>query len=138
MATQNEVDLGIRKVVSATFPEALERVTTALAAQGFGILSDIDVAAVLHNRIGKTIEPYRILGACNPNLAYDALSADRDIGLLLPCNVVVRQLGANEVEVTIANPDAIFSLAPASAATKVPNLPQEARELLEAALENLN
>ena len=137
MATSNDAGLGIRKVISSSFPEALARVTTALAAQGFGILSDIDVAATLQNRIGKTIEPYRILGACNPNLAYEALSVDRNIGLLLPCNVVVRQVGPNEVEVNIANPDAIFGLAPAEAAAQIPDLPAEARELLEAALASL-
>lgn len=137
MAASTDTNLGLRKIVSNTFPEALENVTAALAKQGFGILSDIDVAATLQNRINKTIEPYRILGACNPNLAYEALSADRDIGLLLPCNVVVREVGPNEVEVHIANPEAIFSLAPERAAAQLADLPGRVEEMLAAALATL-
>lgn len=111
--------------------------TAALKQQGFGVLSDIDVTATLATKIGAKIEPYRILGACNPTLAHQALSADRSIGLLLPCNVVVREVGPGKVEVSVVDPETLFELAPAEARAQVPHLPAEARAKLAAALESL-
>lgn len=129
--------LGISKTISGSFDEAIDAVTAALKEQGFGVLSDIDVTATLRSKIGVEIEPYRILGACNPHLAHRALSADRDIGLLLPCNVVVRELEPGSVEVSIADPRTLFALAPAGAQSEVAGLPDEARAKLAAALEAL-
>jgi uncharacterized protein (DUF302 family) len=83
--------------LKTTFAEASERVRDALQEQGFGVLTEIDVQATLRNKLGEEIEDYVILGACNPQLAYQALGVDRQIGLLLPCNVVVRADGAETV-----------------------------------------
>ncbi|MCL7960479.1 MAG: DUF302 domain-containing protein, partial [marine benthic group bacterium] len=78
-----------RPLPGVTFDEAIEVVTDALKEEGFGVLTRIDVAETLKTKIGADFRPYVILGACNPVLANDALSADDNIGLMLPCNVVV-------------------------------------------------
>jgi uncharacterized protein (DUF302 family) len=82
-------DLGIRKPLRATYDEALARVPEALAAEGFGVLTEIDVKATLARKLGADFRRYKILGACNPPFAHQALQADLEIGVMLPCNVVV-------------------------------------------------
>jgi uncharacterized protein (DUF302 family) len=84
------VSYGTQVTLDAPFAESVTRVRTALAAQGFGVLTEIDVTATLKARLGEQMEDYVILGACNPPFAHQALGIDRSIGLLLPCNVVVR------------------------------------------------
>ncbi len=82
--------LGLSTKLNTTFEDAVERATRALADQGFGVLTRIDVKATLKQKLGTNMEDYLILGACNPTLAHRALEVDRQIGQLLPCNVVVR------------------------------------------------
>lgn len=91
------------------FAQALTKTREALAEQGFGVLTEIDVQATLRNKLGQDMEPYVILGACNPQLAHQALEIDRDIGALLPCNVVVREQD-NGSAVLILDPQIIASL----------------------------
>jgi uncharacterized protein (DUF302 family) len=94
----------------ASFAEASTRIREALKAQGFGVLTEIDVQATLRDRLGENMEEYIILGACNPPLAHRALSADRSVGLLLPCNVVVRA-GDGCTVVEALDPRAIADIA---------------------------
>ncbi len=91
------------------FEEAVERTRAALAEQGFGVLTEIDVQATLKAKLDQDTEPYLILGACNPQLAHQALEIDRGIGLLLPCNVVVRRDGDRTL-VQALDPQVMVSL----------------------------
>ncbi|TAK88059.1 MAG: DUF302 domain-containing protein [Betaproteobacteria bacterium] len=97
------------KTVEGSFDKTIERVTQALAKEGFGVLTEIDVAATLKKKLGLDMPPYRILGACNPQFAHKALEAEPEIGALLPCNVVVRQTGGKTV-VDIMDPLAVMQL----------------------------
>ena len=88
---------GTSVTLDISFADAVSRVRAALREQGFGVLTEIDLTATLRAKIGEQIEDYIILGACNPPSAYAALGVDRSIGLLLPCNVVVRAAGAGTI-----------------------------------------
>ena len=103
-------DFGFGKVVDASFDDAIDKVTAELEKEGFGVLSDIDVAAKMKAKLGKDMPRYRILGACNPALAYQAISAVEDIGLLLPCNVLVREDSNDKVHVDFMDPESVLSL----------------------------
>ena len=101
---------GFGKTVEIPFDDAIVHVTQALQDEGFGILADIDVAGTMKKKLNQDMPPYRILGACNPPLAQRALESEPSIGLLLPCNVVVRQDEAGTVHVEFMDPNAVLEL----------------------------
>ncbi len=100
---------GFGTTLNVPYEEAIPRVKEALKAEGFGVLTEIDVRQTLREKLGAEMEPYIILGACNPQLAHRALEQEPDIGLLLPCNVVVRSLGQGS-RVDIADPEAMLGM----------------------------
>jgi uncharacterized protein (DUF302 family) len=94
----------IAKTVSQPFDAVIGDVTARLKAQGFGVLTDIDVQATLKSKIGAEMPKYRILGACNPRFAHEALKLEDKLGVLLPCNVIVRETADQRVEVAAVDP----------------------------------
>ena len=106
-----ELGYGRVRNVDMGFDEALSRVTEELRREGFGVLTEIDVQETFRKKLDMQFRPYRILGACNPSLAREALEVEPEIGLLLPCGVVVQELpDGTGVSVSIASPVAMFSL----------------------------
>jgi len=98
------------KTVDMTYEQALERVAQALTKEGFGVLTEIDVAATLKKKLDKDMPPYKILGACNPPLAHRAIEAEPQIGTLLPCNVVVRTDADGKTLVEVMDPQVVMQL----------------------------
>jgi uncharacterized protein (DUF302 family) len=121
-------EYGIRTVLDLPFTEAVERTKNALTAEGFGVLSEIDLQEKLREKLGVEVDPYLILGACNPPLAYKALQAEPEIGLLLPCNVIVYATSRGKTVVAAIDPDAMLSVVGENAA--IAEVGQDARERL--------
>ncbi|NVO18732.1 MAG: DUF302 domain-containing protein [Bacteroidetes bacterium] len=93
------------KIVNAGFEESIQNVTGILKDYGFGIITEVDVKDTFKKKIDTNFRPYRILGACNPNYAFKALSKDDKVGIMLPCNVIVQEHEDGSVEITIINPE---------------------------------
>lgn len=126
----------MQTVVKGKFDQVKARVGEVLKSQGFGILTEIDVQKTLKEKIGAQLEPYQILGACNPVLAHKALEADRSIGLLLPCNVVLRETPEG-IEVSIQDPEVMFAMLDPRLRETIAPLAGDARARLVRALEEL-
>ena len=126
----------MQTTVKGSFEEVKAKVIEALKAQGFGILTEIDVQETLKEKLGIEFEPYQILGACNPQLAHKALSVDRLIGLLLPCNVVLMRQG-QDVEVSILDPEVMFEVTDPETQSALAALPRETKVRLRAAINAL-
>jgi uncharacterized protein (DUF302 family) len=97
-------DLGLNVTLAVPYEEAIEKATAALKEEGFGVLTEIDVKATLKKKLDVDFRRYVILGACNPNLAYRALQTELDLGLLLPCNVIVYETDDGQSRVSIIDP----------------------------------
>lgn len=102
--------INFKREITGTVDQAIDRVTKALAAQGFGILTRIDMHAKIKEKTGKDIVPTVILGACNPLLAYEAYSANPDVASLLPCNAVVREVAPGRISVELAAPSGMMRI----------------------------
>ncbi len=128
--------LGFQVRLSLPYAAAVDKVTEALKAEGFGVLTRIDVKATLKEKLGKDFRPYVILGACNPPLAHRALENEPRVGLLLPCNVTVEEQGDGAL-VSIVNPDAMLSIGALADSPVVCDVAAEARARLERVAEAL-
>jgi len=127
------MDIGLTVRLGVPFAPAVERTRAALKDQGFGVLTEIDVRATMREKLGEQMEDYLILGACNPPLAHRALQVDRRIGLLLPCNVVVRTDGDTTL-VEAMNPDVMVEV---TGRHELAPIAADATRRLRAALDNL-
>lgn len=126
-------NINFKREISESMDRAIERVTRALAAEGFGVLTRIDMHSKIKEKTGKDIIPTVILGACNPNLAYEAYTANSDVASLLPCNAVVREVAPGKVSVELVKPTAMMQIL---GDAKLAQLAIDADARVERALQN--
>jgi len=125
--------INFKREIADTVDHAIERVTKALGAEGFGILTRIDMHSKIREKTGKEIIPTVILGACNPNLAYEAYTANSDVASLLPCNAVIREVAPGRVSLEFVKPTAMMQIL---GDAKLAELAREADTKIERALNN--
>jgi uncharacterized protein (DUF302 family) len=128
-------EYGFSTTLSASYSESITQIKEALQKEGFGILTEIDVKATLKKKLDVDFKPYIILGACNPNLAYQGLQAEPELGLLLPCNVIVYDNGDGTSTVSIVDPIQMLGVV---ANPALQPIAEEANSRLRRALENLS
>jgi len=133
MASTTTAKYVFGKTVGLGFDEAIARVTEALGKEGFGVLTEIDVAATLKKKLGLDMPPYRILGACNPQFAHQAIEFEPQIGALLPCNVVVRE-EKGKTRIDVMDPQAVLQLVERP---EIEGIATEVRKRLERVLASL-
>jgi uncharacterized protein (DUF302 family) len=126
--------INFKREIADTFDHAIERATKALGAEGFGILTRIDMHSKIKEKTGKDIIPTVILGACNPNLAYEAYTANSDVASLLPCNAVIREIAPGKISLEFAKPTGMMLIL---GDAKLTELAREADAKIERALKNL-
>ena len=121
-------ELGFNVELPLAFDAAVTRVRLALEQEGFGILTEIDLRAAFRDKLGQEFRPYVILGACNPPLAFRAMSADPSVGLLLPCNVTVEWLAEGRTGVRLTDPEALLDTAVLQGSPELTSVAGDARE----------
>lgn len=127
------MEYGLSKETEYSFEEAIERATDELKKDGFGILTTIDIKQTLKNKLGVDVDKYTILGACNPNFAHKALQVEYELGLLLPCNVIVYEKGG-KVHISIMNPEIMASV---TGNDKLNDVGSEVKSILKGVLERI-
>ena len=128
------ITINFKREIADTLDHAIERTTKALAAEGFGILTRIDMHSKIKEKTGKEIIPTVILGACNPNLAYEAYTANSDVASLLPCNAVIREIAPGKISVELVAPSSMMQIL---GDAKLIELAREADTRIERALANV-
>lgn len=126
--------ISIKKILSGEREQVVQKVTEALKQQGFGVLTRIDLHEKIKEKLGKDLQPVIILGACNPQLAYDAYIANPDVAALLPCNAVLRVVDEGKVSVELARPSALMEIV---GERKLVEMAEEADRLLQKVLDSL-
>ena len=121
-------ELGFNVELPLSFGDAVTRVREALKQEGFGVLTEIDLRAAFMDKLGREFRPYLILGACNPPLAFSAISTDPSVGLLLPCNVTVEWLAAKRSGVRLTDPEEILNTVALQGAPGLASVARDARE----------
>jgi uncharacterized protein (DUF302 family) len=131
-------ELGFNVELPLPFDAAVSRVRDALKQEGFGVLSEIDLRAAFHEKLGRAFRPYVILGACNPPLAFKAITADPSVGLLLPCNVTVESIADGRATVRLTDPEALLASAALDGAPELRSVAHDARERMLRVAESLS
>jgi uncharacterized protein (DUF302 family) len=130
--------LGFDIELPLAFSDAVGRVKDALKQEGFGILTEIDLQAAFREKLGREFRPYTILGACNPPLAFSAVTADPAVGLLLPCNVTLESIDAHRTMVRLTKPDALLATASLEASPELASVARDASERMGRVTATLN
>ena len=126
--------LNMKQTIAGTLAQVTERITAAIKQEGFGVLTRIDLHDKFKEKLGKDVAPVVILGACNPQLAYEAYEQNSDVACLLPCNVVLRELAAGQISVEIAKPSSMMSFL---GDARMAAMAEQADEALRRALQSI-